>query len=114
MEPSGNPLRHDYIVAGGVVYSFQMGSDGPAPPLNSAGRIDSNETVNEKCVTISEDPEFDRAVHQAAQARGAPRYNVTAYPGTIQHTLGFRNCQTWADDVLNMAQEIVDQNEGKK
>ncbi|MFT3761658.1 MAG: RHS repeat-associated core domain-containing protein [Pseudoxanthomonas sp.] len=65
MSPLGNnPLRHDYLVVGGEVYSFQAGSNMVA----SQGRIDSNEKKdNGKCTTISKDPKFDDAVKKAVK-----------------------------------------------
>lgn len=34
---------------------------------------------------------------------GAPKYAVDAYPGTPAYILGARNCQTWVDQVLDVA-----------
>jgi uncharacterized protein RhaS with RHS repeats len=101
--PSGNPLRHDYIVADDEVFSFQAGSN----MFWSQGRIDNDEYIdNEMCEVISEDPKFDDAVKKAVDEIGAPNYAVNAYPTTIQHIVGARNCQTWVDDVLDLAKEI--------
>lgn len=102
MSPAGNPLRHDFLISDGKVYSFQMGSNAIA----SQGRIDDGEKGNEKCESISTDPEFDKAVAQAVKEIGAPRYNVAAYPGTLGYATGFRNCQSWATNVLARAREI--------
>lgn len=102
MSPSGNPLRHEYLVVGNDVYSFQAGSN----MLLSQGYIDNNEnTSNNKCEIVSNDPAFDKAVVDAVNQVGAPIYNVGAYPGTTPWVLGARNCQTWADDVVDMAKE---------
>jgi hypothetical protein len=70
------------------------------------GRIDDNERpANSKCAMVCSDNKFDKYVKQAAKEIGAPTYCVTAYPGTLPHLLGARNCQTWADDVLNLAKK---------
>ncbi len=107
MSPSGNPLRHDYLVVGNDVYSFQAGNN----MFWSDGYIDNNEkTDNELCETINDDPKFDEAALQAISELGEPKYNVFAYPFTTPHLLGARNCQTWADDVIDRATEIYNQN----
>lgn len=104
--PNGSPLRHDYLVVDGDVYSFQAGDN----MIWSQGYVDNNEkSSNAFCETVSEDPAFDNAVLDAINEIGAPNYNVAAYPGTIQHVFGARNCQTWADDVVDRASDIVGQ-----
>ncbi|WP_434031669.1 RHS repeat domain-containing protein [[Pseudomonas] boreopolis] len=101
--PSGDLLRHDYLVAGGEVFSFQAGSN----MFWSQGRIDNNEIKNNgKCEVISKDAKFDEAVEKAVKEIGAPKYNLLAYPagpGAGAYLLGARNCQTWADDVIKKA-----------
>ena len=111
MSPLGSDLRrHDYLVVAGEVYSFQRGSNMVA----SQGRIDSNEKKdNGKCATISTDPKFDDAVKKAVDEVGVPKYNVVAYPLTAPYILGFRDCQTWAQEVLNTAQDIYNGGSGK-
>lgn len=101
VKPSGNPLRHDYISVSGKILSFQAGDS----LVWSRGRIDRlNEyPENEKCLMVCEDDVFDRYVLDAAKTIGVLQYCVWAYPGTIPHALGARNCQTWADDVLELA-----------
>jgi hypothetical protein len=107
MSPSGNPLRHDYLVADDEVFSFQAGGN----MLWSDGQVDQNENKsNDQCEVVSDDPKFDDAVKQAVSEIGAPKYNVYAYPSTTPHMLGARNCQTWADDVLNEANQIYSGN----
>ena len=103
MSPSGNPFRHDYLVVDGEVFSFQAGDN----MFWSDGQVDQNENKsNDQCEVVSEDSKFDNAVKQAISGIGAPKYNVYAYPFTTPHMLGARNCQTWADDVLDRANEI--------
>jgi len=98
--PSGSPLRHDYLVVDGKVYSFQPGDS----MVWSKGRIDNNEsTKNDKCESVSKDPKFDRAVEKAISEVGAPKYNIWAYPKTVTHAAGARNCQSWAAEVLRRA-----------
>lgn len=106
LPPSGNPLRHDYLVVDGRVYSFQPGSS----LAWSQGRIDNNEaTGNSQCKSVSKDPKFDRAVEAAINEVGAPTYNVWAYPSTIAYALGARNCQSWVTDVLRRAAAVQKQ-----
>jgi hypothetical protein len=103
LPPSGSPLRHDYLVVDGKVQSFQPGSN----MAWSQGRIDNDEsTSNSHCKSVPKDPKLDRAVEKAISEIGAPKYNVWAYPSTITHALGARNCQSWAADVLRRAAEI--------
>ena len=102
MSPSGTPLRHDFLIADGTVYSFQAGKN----MIASQGRIDNDEKQNDKCKSISTDPKFDEAVARAVEEIGAPKYNVVAYPGSLAYATGFRNCQTWATNVLDRAREI--------
>ena len=105
MEPSGNPLRHDYISVSGQVLSFQAG-DGIDGMIWSQGRVDHNEYPdNPKCTMVCEDDKFDQYVLEAEREIGAPNYCLLANPGTIPWYLGARNCQTWADDVLRMAKQ---------
>jgi RHS repeat-associated protein len=103
VRPSGNPFRHDYLVIGEEVYSFQAGGN----LFWSEGFLDNDENLsNDQCEVVSNDPNFDNAVKKAVTEIGAPKYNVYAYPLTIPHFLGARNCQTWTDDVLNQAKKI--------
>ncbi|GAB6192614.1 NHL domain-containing protein [Desulfocastanea catecholica] len=103
VKPSGNPLRHDYLVADGEVFSFQAGGN----LLWSDGFIDNDENKsNDQCEEISDDPKFDEAVKKAVNEIGTPKYNVYAYPITTPHMFGARNCQTWADDVLDRARKM--------
>ena len=104
--PSGNPLRHDYLVVGNYVYSFQAGDN----MLWSDGFIDNNEkTDNGSCESVNDDPKFDKATLKAISEIGAPKYNFYAYPFTTPHMFGARNCQTWADEVIDRATEIYNQ-----
>jgi RHS repeat-associated protein len=105
-DPNGhNPLRHDFIVVSGNIFSFQSGGSGILNLLHSQGRIDDNEQLNDKCVTICEDESMDVFVREAINEIGAPTYCVGAYPGTPEYKAGARNCQTWADDVLSLARK---------
>jgi len=105
--PSGSPLRHDYLVVDGKVYSFVPGSGATSDLAWSQGRLSNDEsTSNDQCKSVSKDPAFDRAVERAITEVGRPKYNVWAYPSTITHALGARNCQSWAAQVLRRAAEI--------
>jgi RHS repeat-associated protein len=99
--PHGNPLRHDFISVSGQTLSFQAGDN----PLVSQGRVDTRNELpdNPKCTMVCNDDAFDQYVMQAAMEMGAPAYCLWAYPGTKVHRLGARNCQTWVDDVLELA-----------
>ena len=100
MTPSGNPLRHDYISISGKTLSFQAGSN----MLFSQGdvEIDEEKPSNPKCKMVCNDDKFDSYVEKAAKQVGKPAYCVYAYPGTMLHAYGARNCQTWAKEVLNV------------
>jgi len=101
--PSGNPLRHDYLVVDGEVYSFQKGDN----LFWSQGHLEKDEkTDNEDCAIISRDPVYDEAALQAIDETGEPHYTVSAFVGQLAWFAGARNCQTWADDVINRADEI--------
>ncbi|HRQ15413.1 MAG TPA: RHS repeat-associated core domain-containing protein, partial [Promineifilum sp.] len=103
MPPSGTLFRHDYLIVDGKVQSFQRGEN----YVWSKGEILSNEsTENSKCVSVSKDPEFDRAVEAAIEAIGEPAYNFWAYPNSFAYVFGARNCQSWASDVLHRALRI--------
>jgi hypothetical protein len=101
---SRNPLRHDFLVVSGTIYSFQAGG-GFLGMLRSQGRIDNNENLNNKCVTICDDDSFDQYVREAVNEVGAPTYCVGAYPGTPEFKAGARNCQTWANEVIHIARK---------
>ncbi|MGS0680681.1 hypothetical protein ACVBIL_05940 [Shewanella sp. 125m-7] len=103
VEPSGNLLRHDYLIVDDEIFSF--GPEGNM--LLSQGKVADNESLdNGLCQVISESEVFDNAVRKAAGEIGEPMYNVYAYPLTTPHLFGARNCQTWVDDVLDRASEI--------
>lgn len=97
MTPSGNPLRHDYISVSGAVLSFQAGSK----LLWSQGRVDREGELpeNPKCITICDDERFDQYVLEAAAEIGEPTYCII--PGMPFAS----NCQSWADDVLRLAEK---------
>lgn len=106
MNPTGhNPLRHDYLVVSGQVYSFQSGGNDWWDMLLSQGRIDDNESINFLCTMICDDEQFDQYVKDAVNEIGAPTYCVGAYPGTPEFKAGARNCQTWVNDVVNLARK---------
>jgi len=108
-KPSGNPLRHDYLSVSGQILSFQAGGN----PLISRGKIDRENELpgNPKCTMICDSDEFDQYVFKAALEIGAPTYCLWAYPGTKVHRLGTRNCQTWVNDVLELAKQKYLENE---
>lgn len=96
------PLRHEYIVVNGQAYSFQpSGSE-----LLSPGQILNNENPNNgQCSVLCADPQFDSAVLNAIGTIGAPSYCLLATYDSLAHAVGMRNCQTWAQDVLNLAKQ---------
>jgi RHS repeat-associated protein len=102
---SPNPLRHDFLVVSGVIYSFQAGGHDWWDFLLSQGRVDQNEIQNDLCTMICDDDEFDNHVKKAIGEIGRPLYCGNAYPGTLQYLAGARNCQTWADDVIRTAKK---------
>jgi hypothetical protein len=72
----------------------------------SQGSIDDDEhPSNPKCSMVCNDDKFDQYVLSAAKEIGAPAYCVWAYPSTVTHMAGARNCQTWVDDVLKLAKK---------
>jgi hypothetical protein len=77
----------------------------------SQGWIDDKEHEDRGCALVCKDDKFDKYVLEAANEIGAPSYCVTAYPGNLSYLLGARNCQTWADDVLNLAEKKYLKNE---
>ena len=105
--PSGNPLRHDYISVSGNVLSFQAGGNEIRDMVSSQGFVDKVEEspTNPKCSLVCGDDKFDKYTVEAAAEIGAPTYCVWGYPGTRAHKKGSRNCQTWADDVLELAKQ---------
>lgn len=105
VEPSGNPVRHDYLSVSGEVLSFQAGDS----MIWSQGWVDkkNEHPDNPKCLMVCDDDLFDKYVSEAAAEIGEPTYCVWGYPGTITHSLGARNCQTWADDVLALAKKKI-------
>ena len=100
---SHNPLRHDFLVVSGAIYSFQAGGNNWWDMLLSRGRIDDNEVENKFCVLICNDDSFDQYVKDAVNEIGASTYCVGAYPGTPEFKAGARNCQTWANEVIQLA-----------
>jgi RHS repeat-associated protein len=96
-----NLLRHEYLNVSGQILSFQAGDN----MSWSKGRIDNNEDQIKGCRTVCWDNAFDKYVLEAANEVGAPTYCLLAYPGTLPHMLGARNCQTWDDEVLAIAKE---------
>lgn len=103
--PSGNPLRHDYISVSGSILSFQAGGTSVQDMISSQGRLDKTGEfpTNAKCSLFCGDDKFDKYAFEAATEIGEPTYCVWGYPGTGAYKNGSRNCQTWADDVLELA-----------
>ena len=62
-------------------------------------------------MSVCADDNYDKYVIDAAREIGAPTYCVLAYPGSVQYSLGARNCQTWANDVLALATKKYMENE---
>ena len=102
-----NPISHQYLVVDEKVYSFQAGEDGM---LWSQGKIDrrtkeegGENPDRDSCVVTSIGDENDKKILDAINKVGETKYNIWAYPGSITHALGARNCQSWARDVLGRA-----------
>ena len=97
-----NPIRHDYLVVSGTILSFQFGES----LWWGRGRLVTNgEAPDRDCPTVCGDDDFDEYVLEAARIVGEPNYCLVAFPGTLGHALGGRNCQSWVDDVLQLARE---------
>jgi RHS repeat-associated protein len=105
---SFNPARHDYLVVDGKAYGFapkSLSSD----TLFGEGYIRATDNVNnKKCETLVADSSKDKAVIDAINKVGEPQYAIAAgdYPLRVSDhlvSLGFRNCQSWVQDVLNEA-----------
>lgn len=112
MDPSGNPVRHDFLVISGKVRSFQRCSN----IFLNQGWVDrrsegpgSERRMNYKCKRICSDDKFDKYVLEAAN--NAPNYNITAYKWNPIYWFGFRNCQSWASEVIEKAKEKYLKNE---
>ena len=52
---------------------------------------------------VCDDDKFDKYV--LAASNYAPKYSVIAYPGTNPYMFGFRNCQSWASEVIERAKK---------
>lgn len=115
VSPGSSTAVHEYLVIGGQAYSFTAGGSNALGMLASQGKLTQDErTTGEKCKTISTDPEYDKAAKAAVDQVGVPKYNVGSFPFTPGHAAGFRNCQTWAADVLSRAGEIYQENRKQK
>lgn len=99
--------KHDYLNVSGTILSF-----GPAGNmLWGKGRIGNDEYQDKGCRTVCNDNAFDSYVFAAADTIGIPTYCVLAGEGTLAHSLGARNCQAWANDVINLAKQNYLKNE---
>ena len=102
-----NPLRHDYFNVSGTFVGFKAGTNSipGTGTLWSQGWVDigiNSEFDGGRCHTlICGDKKFDKYVLEAAKYK--PTYCVLANPDTIQHAVGARNCQTWANEVIERA-----------
>ena len=103
------PLRHEYLVVNGQSFSFQPTGD----PLLSPGSVLHNEKANSQCTTLCNDPNFDSAVLSAISTIGTPTYCLLAIHGSAYADVGLRNCQTWTEDVLNLAKQTYTERYGK-
>ena len=106
LKPGEILLRHDYLNISGETRGFQAGGN----VFWSQGRVDVNvEKANSKCQMICEDTEFDKYVLKAAKY--TPKYDIAAYKFNPIYWFGFRNCQSWAADVLQKAKKEYLENE---
>ena len=96
-----NPFRHDYINVSGTILSFMP----TGSLLRSPGMISNDEDQEKGCRMFCSDDKFDKYVLAAAEEIGAPTYCVGAMKGSTEYYRGMRNCQTWVDDVLDLAKE---------
>lgn len=86
----------------GQSFSFQPSGN----ELLSKGTIQNNvEKANSECTKLCDDPAFDKDVLAAIVAIGRPTYCLLAVHGSAYADIGLRNCQTWTDDVLNLAKQ---------
>ena len=93
------PFRHDYLVAGGKTYSFGPSNGG----LYETGTENPNRA---SCQLICDDDNFDQYVDMAARFVWHSPYFVGAFEDSISYDVGYRNCQTWVDEVIKYAIEF--------
>ena len=109
--PSGKATRHDYLVVDGDVHSFMPAGS----MLRGEGVVTADEkSSNGQCEVISTDPAYDQAVKEASKRLENMNYAVLADPsfgriGMAFYSAGYRNCQTWIDSVLTVADSIYSQ-----
>ncbi|NRA83567.1 MAG: RHS repeat-associated core domain-containing protein [Gammaproteobacteria bacterium] len=96
-----SPIRHDYLVINGKSQGFTASGNF----VMSDGKIiDTDDANNSKCETIHAGNDKDQAVLDAIDKVGVPTYSVFARTNTGACMMGARNCQSWAQDVLKIAQ----------
>jgi hypothetical protein len=99
--PGEGLLQHEFLNVSGKIISFSTKGN----RFWSQGNVNDQEFVNDKCTMICNDPKFDSYVQAASTTIGAPTYCTTAFLGRVEHSLGARNCQSWIDDVLDLAKK---------
>ncbi|MDX1455620.1 MAG: RHS repeat-associated core domain-containing protein [Gammaproteobacteria bacterium] len=100
-----NPFRHDYLNISGDFLGFGPKEDTAGNLIWGEGKVSSDEIIGKACNMICFDDKFDSYVKEAAAEIGEPNYNLAAFRGLPAHMAGARNCQTWVDDVINLAKE---------
>ncbi len=106
-----NPARHDYLNVSGTILSYGPESGTASNMAWGPGLVSPNEKQDNNCKTICGDDKFDSYVLDAAREIGAPTYCALAFKGTVYHLAGARNCQTWIDDVIDLAKDNYLENE---
>ena len=88
-------LRHDYLVAGGLIYSFSEDPYGGERGIRNYNELPEQSN----CIMLCNNPKFDRYVADAAAEVGLPTYKLRPKGNTA-------NCQTWAIKVFAKALEL--------
>lgn len=100
--PPWNPFRHDYFRLTDDFVGFHPATDNL---VWTAGEVRWGGESAAGCHTnVCDDDRFDQYIVIAATAY-VPTYAIFALPDSIYYQLGARNCQTWADDILERARQ---------
>lgn len=77
---------------------------------DSQGWVDNHEMIwNPKCELVCDDPKFDEYIKN--EIKYSPKYSVLAYKWFPYYWFGYRNCQSWAREVIRKAYNKYEKNE---